>query len=75
MSEDTRYLCTACYGGYVHHARIKLGYTTCIPCGEQQAQERTKKLTIAPMHKSNYVVVHNTDDLKDLNPKYIRSAK
>jgi hypothetical protein len=28
-----------------------------------------------PSHKSNYIVVTDMDDLKDLNPKYIRSAK
>jgi hypothetical protein len=73
MTEDTRYLCNTCFGGYVPHKRFKLGYSTCLPCGEQQAQKR--KHTIVPSHKSNYIVVTDMDDLKDLNPKYIRSAK
>ena len=72
MNEDSRYLCTACYGGYVPLARIRLGRTTCLPCGEQLAKE--VRHTIVPMHKGNYVKVTDMNDLKDLNPKYIRSA-
>ncbi len=73
MNEDSRYLCTACYGGYVPLARIRLGRTTCLPCGEQLAHK--VKHTIVPSHKSNYIVVTDMNDLKDLNPKYIRSAR
>jgi len=69
MPEDTKYLCTACYGGYVHHARIKLGYTTCMDCGQAKAKEQSKKLTIAPMHKSNYMLITDLNDLKGLNNK------
>jgi hypothetical protein len=72
MNEDSRYLCTSCYGGYVPLARIRLGRTTCLPCGEQLAKE--VRHTIVPMHKGNYVKVTDMNDLKDLNPKYIRSA-
>jgi hypothetical protein len=72
VNEDTRYLCTKCYGGYVPHARWRLGYSTCLPCGDLQAKE--VKHTIVPSHKSNYIVITDMDDLKDLNPKYIRSA-
>lgn len=67
MNEDSRYLCTACYGGYVPLARIRLGRTTCLPCGEQIAKQ--VKHTIAPMHKSNYMLITNRDDLKGLNNK------
>ena len=69
MHEDSRYLCTACYGGFVQHQRIRLGYTTCLPCGEQQAKERASKRTVAPMHKSNYMLITNKEDLKGLNNK------
>lgn len=69
MTEDSRYLCTACYGGYVPHARWKLGYSTCLQCGEQQAKERASKRTIAPMHKSNYMFITDLNDLKGLNNK------
>jgi len=42
-------------------------------CGDEAAQK--VKHTIVPSHKSNYIVITDMDDLKDLNPKYIRSAK
>jgi hypothetical protein len=43
-----------------------------MPCGDGEAKQR--KHTIVPSHKSNYMVVTNLADLKDLNPKHIRSA-
>ncbi len=67
MNEDNRYLCTTCYGGYVAYKRIKLGYTTCLPCGEQQAKQ--VKHTVAPINKSNYMLITDHDTLKQLNPK------
>lgn len=67
MNEDSRYLCTECYGGYVPHGRWKLGYTTCLPCGEELAKKR--KFTVAPMHKSNYMLFTDANDLKGINNK------
>jgi hypothetical protein len=43
------------------------GYYTCMSCGEVLA--RQKKFTVAPMHKSNYMLISNTNDLKGLNNK------
>ena len=59
-------LCIKC-GDHVLHARYRLGYTTCLKCGEAIAKET--KHTIAPMHKSNYMVITNREDLKGLNTK------
>jgi ribosomal protein L37AE/L43A len=59
-------LCIKC-GDHVLDARYRLGYTTCLKCGEVIAKET--KHTIAPMHKSNYMVITNRDDLKGLNNK------
>lgn len=67
MSEDSRYLCTSCYGGTVPLPRWKLGYTTCLPCGEEQAKKR--KHTVAPLAKSNYMLFTDPEMLKQLNPK------
>lgn len=67
MSEDSRYLCTSCYGGTVPLPRWKLGYTTCLPCGEAQAKKR--KHTVAPLNKSNYMLFTDPELLKQLNPK------
>ena len=59
-------LCVKC-GDHVLQARYRLGYNTCLKCGEVVAKET--KHTIAPMHKSNYMVITNRDDLTGLNNK------
>jgi predicted nucleic-acid-binding Zn-ribbon protein len=59
-------LCVKC-GDHVLQGRWRLGYSTCLKCGEQDA--RSKKHTIAPMHKSNYMLITNHADLKGLNNK------
>jgi hypothetical protein len=38
-----------------------------MPCGEDNAQLR--RFTIAPMHKSNYMLITDYDDLKGINNK------
>lgn len=54
MSEDSRYICTACYFNHVetrraeHRIRNKLPLT-CAPCGEAIA--KAKKHTILTPHK------------------------
>lgn len=65
-NEDARYLCVVC-GGFIPHARYKLGYKTCLQCGEAAARE--KKHTIAPLNKSNYYYISSMETLKQLNPK------
>jgi hypothetical protein len=60
-------LCTGCYGTPVPAGRLALGYTTCLTCGEKAA--RAVKHTIAPLNKSNYVLVTDHVMLKQLNPK------
>lgn len=54
-------------GEEVDARRIALGYQTCLVCGEKEAKQR--KFTIAPMHKSNYMLITNREDLKGLNNK------
>ena len=51
----------------VHEKRQQLGFTTCLPCGEKIARQRV--FTVAPMHKSNYIVISNKQDLKGINNK------
>lgn len=65
-NEDARYLCVVC-GGYIAHERYKLGYKTCLQCGEAAARE--KRHTIAPINKSNYMYISDLSQLKQLNPK------
>jgi DNA-directed RNA polymerase subunit RPC12/RpoP len=59
-------LCKLC-GSEFSKLRFHAGYVTCLTCGEREAVKR--KHTIAPMHKSNYLVITNLDDLKGLNNK------
>lgn len=56
-------------GDDVHPKRWALGYRTCLTCGEQQAAKDRALWTIAPMHKSNYVLVTQREDLSGLNNK------
>ena len=64
--EDKVYLCVVC-GDKIDLARWKLGYKLCKPCGEAAA--RTKRHTIAPINKSNYMLITDLSQLKQLNPK------
>jgi len=47
--------------------RARVGYKVCLECGEEQAQQ--VRHCIAPLHKSNYVVITNRQDLAGLNNK------
>jgi ribosomal protein L37AE/L43A len=47
--------------------RWALGYKTCMPCGE--AASKQVKRTVAPMHKSNYMLITDLADLRGLNNK------
>lgn len=47
--------------------RVSAGFSTCLPCGEDEARE--VKHTIVPMHKSNYVVISDRRDLAGINNK------
>lgn len=60
-------ICTCCYAERVPPMRSRLGYKTCLTCGEAAA--KTVKHTIAPMNKSNYFHISDLNILKQLNPK------
>jgi hypothetical protein len=47
--------------------RLRLGYAVCLDCGDEIAKSR--KFTIAPLNKSNYVCITDITMLKQLNPK------
>jgi hypothetical protein len=38
-----------------------------MPCGEKLSQDTVR--TIVPMHKSNYMMITNMEDLKGINNK------
>lgn len=58
--------CVRCHGE-VNPRRVQLGYDTCLTCGEVMA--RKVKHCVAPLHKSNYMVFTNMEDLKGINNK------
>jgi ribosomal protein L37AE/L43A len=49
--------------------RWKLGIVVCMPCGDGLAVEKARSYTVAPMHKSNYVLITDKADLVGLNNK------
>jgi ribosomal protein L37AE/L43A len=66
MGSKYKHFCREC-GEPIKAARYALGYKLCLLCGEEAAHQ--VKHTIAPMHKSNYVVITDREDLKGLNNK------
>jgi len=60
--------CKLC-GDVYDSKRLALGYAVCCECGDEIAHKLNTKRTIAPLHKSNYILVTNLDDLKGLNNK------
>jgi ribosomal protein L37AE/L43A len=58
--------CRAC-GDRFHPARFQAGYKVCLPCGEDEA--RAVRHTVAPLHKSNYMLITSRTDLAGLNNK------
>jgi ribosomal protein L37AE/L43A len=74
MTSKYKHFCREC-GEPVKSARYALGYKLCLLCGDEAAKGVAARRTIAPAHKGNYMFITNLDDLKDLNPKYIRSAR
>lgn len=65
MTHYHNLICTTCYAERVPPARRKLGYNTCLSCGEKAASK--VRHTIVNMSKSNYVVVSDPTLLKGLN--------
>jgi hypothetical protein len=60
--------CIQC-GDNVPAKRAALGYRICMFCGEENAIAERKSWCVAPMHKSNYMLITNRDLLAGLNNK------
>lgn len=58
--------CSICGDNY-SPKRANAGYHICMPCGDAVARATIR--TIVPMHKSNYMLFTDLNDLKELNPK------
>lgn len=61
-----QHTCRSC-GDDVNTKRWALGYKFCLPCGDDIAKQR--KFTVAPINKSNYMMITDLTMLKQLNPK------
>jgi len=61
-------ICIKCHDVDVLPGRVRLGYRTCLPCGESVARKQTH--CIVPMPKSNYIVVTDPSLLKGLNSSH-----
>lgn len=68
MSE-AKFCCCCCCGDGVEPARWLLGYRVCLWCGEEQAKQERMGWCVAPMHKSNYMLITDRRDLTGLNNK------
>ncbi len=69
-----QYLCTVCVGEYVDPERVEVLKAnnmpiTCMVCGQKAAILKAAQYTIAPINKSNYMLITDLTQLKQLNPK------
>lgn len=60
--------CRSC-GDDIHPQRAALGYSTCPVCGDREARRINSKRCVVPLNKSNYMLITNYTELKQLNPK------
>jgi ribosomal protein L37AE/L43A len=58
--------CKLCGMGY-EAERLAIGYAVCMPCGDDLANKVVR--TVAPINKSNYMMITDMAMLKQLNPK------
>ena len=49
--------------------RAALGYPLCLICGELASKAERRSWCVAPMHKSNYMLMTNRADLLGINNK------
>lgn len=63
--------CTTCGSAFAER-RAALGYKTCLSCGDGAAKAERSGWTVAPGHKSNYMLITNKAELVGLNNKTIR---
>lgn len=61
--------CVMCGDEIQPKKRAELGYRVCLWCGDDVAKQERASWTVAPMNKSNYILVTNPEMLKQLNPK------
>jgi len=68
MTAKFNALCRNC-GDSIPQGRWKLGYKFCLDCGDSIAKKINSTRTVAPINKSNYMLITDPSLLKQLNPK------
>jgi hypothetical protein len=63
-------LCPSCHIEDIPLPRYRLGYRTCLTCGEEAAKQTRKGWTICPLPKSNYMLFTDLSLLKGLNSSH-----
>jgi len=66
LEQQAKGICLQC-GNDFDWARFKLGYKVCKLCGDKLAHKVRR--CVVPMHKSNYVMLTDLQDLKGINNK------
>lgn len=66
--KEKYHICPRC-GDDVSAARVALGRRLCLECGEEAARNERQSWTVAPMHKSNYMLLTDKADLLGINNK------
>jgi ribosomal protein L37AE/L43A len=64
----TLHHCRVC-GEDIAPKRAELGYRICLECGEDAARAERRSWCVAPLHKSNYMLLTDKEDLKGINNK------
>jgi hypothetical protein len=77
MSHIHELICTSCYGERVPPARAKLGYKTCLSCGDKSAETARKSWCVIQEYgKGNYQLVTPQAaemSLRQTNQKHVRT--
>lgn len=68
MSRRLKPMCSRC-GDIYSAKRANSGYHLCLSCGEENARKTRAHWTVAPMHKSNYMLITDPTDLLGINNK------
>jgi hypothetical protein len=61
--------CRICNENGIGKKRAAYGHLICKACGEVKAKAERKNWCVAPMHKSNYMLITNPLDLLGINQK------
>lgn len=69
LKDDYTTECALCGDLYPLTRKTLAGYDTCMSCGEREAVGYRNTWCVAPMNKSNYMLVTDPTVLRQLNPK------